>query len=46
VVLAVAQLHDGQASYALIDGGACFTMRFSRYRMKSGTIALPERYTD
>ncbi len=32
VVLAVAQLHGGQASYALIDGGACFTMLMPRYR--------------
>lgn len=33
VVQTIARLHDGEASYALLDGGACFSMQFPRYRM-------------
>ncbi|MFD2500086.1 hypothetical protein ACFSTI_16085 [Rhizorhabdus histidinilytica] len=28
VVLAIAQAHGGTASYATVDGGACFSMIF------------------
>lgn len=34
VVLAIAKAHGGTASYRSMDGGACFTMSFSRFQSR------------